>query len=118
MHVWVERKEDWLEVAPGVFRRILATSETGMLVAFRLKKGAMVPKHTHPEEQYGYIFQGAARFESSNGTHQLKAGDSYFIKSNEPHGVVAQSDPESIVLDVFIPCRKDYLPASRIPDIK
>ncbi len=117
MQIWHEKVGDWIEVAPGVKRRVLSTSKTGMLVLFRLRKNAVVPKHTHVEEQYGYVIQGKAKFESSNGVNVLKTGDSYLIRSGEEHGVVAQAEPESLVLDVFIPCRTDYLPASRKPDI-
>ena len=49
------------ELNPLLSRRLI-TGEKGMLAHVYLKKGAVVPLHSHENEQFTYILEGALKF--------------------------------------------------------
>ena len=73
----------------------------------RLRKGAVVPMHSHSNEQISMVESGALRFEMKGGTQVLQAGDILVIPANEPHKVDALED--SMAVDVFSPPREDWI---------
>jgi len=50
------------EKVSDVLDRRLITGEQVMLTHVYLKKGAIVPQHSHHNEQISYILEGALRF--------------------------------------------------------
>ena len=56
-----------VEMLPGVVRRTLNAGERTMLIEVSLAEGAIVPWHTHPHEQVGYLASGRLRFEPGGG---------------------------------------------------
>lgn len=96
-----------VEVAPGVERKILASDGKLMTVEVRFRKGAVGAVHSHPHEQISYIISGSFEFEMNGEKFILKAGDSYYVKPDVKHGVVALED--AVILDVFTPQREDFL---------
>ena len=52
-----------VEMFPGVVRRTLTAGDRMMLVEVTLADGAVVPTHTHPHEQTGYLVSGRILFE-------------------------------------------------------
>ena len=94
-------------VGQGVERKILATHGSLMSVEVRFKKGSIGAVHTHPHEQVSYVVRGSFEFELEGQKTIIKAGDSYYVNPNVPHGVVALED--SIILDIFTPQREDFL---------
>ncbi len=98
-----ERVTDLLE-------RRLITGDRMMLAHVYLKKGCVVPKHQHENEQLTYILQGALRFwVGDDGKDELivSAGEVLHIPSNVPHKAEAIED--TLDVDVFSPPRKDWL---------
>jgi quercetin dioxygenase-like cupin family protein len=93
-------------VGPGNKRKILAADGSLMAVEFSFAKGAVGALHQHPHEQIGYIVKGSFEFEMDGVKKRLQAGDSYYVKPNAPHGVVALED--AVILDVFTPQRADF----------
>ena len=59
LHRWDEIPNE--EVADGIWRRFIS-GDRAMLARLDLAKGAIVPKHSHENEQITYIVQGALRF--------------------------------------------------------
>jgi quercetin dioxygenase-like cupin family protein len=94
-------------VAPGVQRRILASDGSLMTVEVRFKKGAVGAVHSHPHEQISYIVSGSFACNLDGDRKALRAGDTYYVRPNLPHGVEALED--SVILDVFTPQREDFL---------
>lgn len=92
---------------PGVTRRILNTGERLMVVELYLDRGSIVPEHTHPHEQGGYLAKGRLRFVIGDEERILAQGDSWLVPSGVPHTVTALED--SIAIDVFCPPREDFL---------
>lgn len=91
-------------------RRRLVTGERGMLAEVLLAKGAIVPTHSHDNEQFTYILSGALRFwlgEDGETELVVRAGEVLHIPSNVPHKAEALED--TVDLDVFCPPRQDWL---------
>ena len=98
------------EPVTDLIRRRLVTGERAMLAEVLLDKGAVVPTHSHDNEQFTYILEGALRFWlGENGETELvvRAGEVLHIPSNVPHKAEALED--TVDLDVFCPPRQDWL---------
>jgi len=99
-------------VTDGITRRLF-TGERMMIAHVYLKKGAVVPTHSHENEQITYILNGALRFwigdENEPDRHELDvhAGEVLYIPSHVPHQALALEDTFDV--DVFNPPRQDWL---------
>ena len=96
-------------VTDAIDRRIV-TAERMMIAHVYLKKGAVVPKHSHENEQITYILEGALRFwigEDGSETLDVRAGEVLTIPSNVWHRAEALED--TLDVDVFNPPRADWL---------
>ena len=90
--------------------RRLITGDRMMLAHVYLKKGAIVPRHAHDNEQLTYILEGALRFwigEDESETIDVRAGEVLHIPSNVPHKAEALED--TLDVDIFSPPRQDWL---------
>ncbi len=101
----------WQDVAVEelnpLLERQLITGKNVMLARFRLRKGVVVPEHSHENEQVAYILEGALKFTVAGKEIVVRAGEVLCIPPNVPHGAEALED--TIDLDVFNPPRKDWL---------
>jgi quercetin dioxygenase-like cupin family protein len=95
-----------VEMMPGVTRRTLNTSEGMMLIDVVLEKDAIVPSHSHPHEQIGYLISGRVLFELGDERRELGPGDSWLVPPDVPHQVTALEP--SLAIDVFSPPREEY----------
>jgi quercetin dioxygenase-like cupin family protein len=90
--------------------RRFITCERVMLAQVGLKKGCVVVRHAHENEQVSYVLQGALRFwlgEREEEERVVKAGEVMHVPPNLPHKVEALED--TLALDVFSPPRQDWL---------
>lgn len=78
-----------------------------MLAQIYLKRGALIPMHTHESEQMTYILQGALRFLVGDEEVIVREGEVLLIPSLVPHQAEALED--TFELDVFSPIRPDWL---------
>jgi quercetin dioxygenase-like cupin family protein len=77
------------------------------LALVELDPGAVVPEHSHENEQVGFLVQGSMTFTIGGETGAVVPGSSWRILANVPHSVVA--GPEGAVLvEVFSPRRDDW----------
>ena len=93
-----------------VIDRRLVVGERMMLAHVYLKKGAVVPRHSHDNEQLTYILEGSLRFSiGEDGAEQvvLRAGEVLVIPPNVPHQAEALED--TLDVDIFCPPRQDWL---------
>lgn len=96
-------------VSPMLDRRLI-TGDRMMLAHVYLKKGCIVPRHSHDNEQFTYILEGALRFWiGGDGGEEVivRAGEVLHIPSNVPHQAEALED--TLDVDVFDPPRQDWL---------
>lgn len=92
----------------GVRYKTLVHGERTLLGEFHLDAGAVVPVHSHPHEQTGYVVSGHMGFTIGDEHFDAVPGTSWCIPSNVPHGVTVLED--TVVVEVFSPVREDYLP--------
>src|SRR5919205_3477187 len=98
------------EPVSDMLDRRLITADRMMLAHVYLKKGCIVPKHSHENEQITYILEGALRFwigEDQTEEVVVRAGEVLHIPSNVPHKAEALED--TLDVDVFDPPREDWL---------
>ena len=95
-----------VEMFPGVTRRTLTDGNRLMLIEVTLEEGAVVPMHTHPHEQTGYLISGRFLFELGDEKLELGPGDCWLVPSNVPHRVTALTP--CLLVDVFSPPREEY----------
>ncbi len=94
------------EIAPGVNIRTMWGDKI-MMSLVEIAPNAVVPMHSHPNEQAGRVIQGEFDFTIGGETQRLKAGDSYVIPGGVEHKVVC-GDGWALALDIFSPPREDY----------
>ncbi len=104
---WDEMERE--HVVEGIDRRII-NGDQMMLTHVYLKKGAVVPLHSHHNEQFTYVLEGVLRFwigvEGSEPI-DIGPGEVLHIPSHVPHKAEALED--TLDVDVFSPPRQDWL---------
>jgi quercetin dioxygenase-like cupin family protein len=98
------------EIVTDVISRRIITGDDMMIAHVYLDKGAVVPQHSHHNEQITYIVDGALHFwigEDGSQEIDVCAGEVLHIPSNVPHR--AQALEDTLDVDVFSPPREDWL---------
>ena len=106
-HRWDDLPRE--ELNPLIARRLITGGDM-MIAHVYFKKGAIVPKHAHHNEQLTYILEGVLRFRLGEDGEQVvdvRAGDVLCIPRNLPHEAEALED--TLDVDVFNPPRQDWL---------
>jgi quercetin dioxygenase-like cupin family protein len=88
-------------------RRQVIHCETMTVARMHLKKGCVVPVHSHPNEQISMIEQGSLHFKIGGAERILSAGELVRIPPDVPHSVTALED--SVAVDLFSPPRQDWI---------
>ncbi len=96
------------EMLPGVELKPLTHGDAMLMGEFRLKKGSVIPSHSHHHEQIGYLVTGKIRFTADGETFEAEPGDSWCIAGNREHS--AEVLEEALIIEVFSPVRDEYLP--------
>jgi quercetin dioxygenase-like cupin family protein len=91
-----------------VERKTLVHGEKTLMVEFRLQPGGVIPMHSHPHEQAGYLVSGRIELTIGNQLYTAAPGDSWCIAGDLEHGV--RTLEESVIVELFAPVREDYLP--------
>ena len=96
-------------VTNRIERRIVTGAST-MVAHVYLEKGAIVPEHSHHNEQLAYILKGKLRFWVGDDLSQVfdvAEGEVLRLPSNVPHK--AEALEETLDVDIFSPPRQDWL---------
>ena len=101
-------REGYKTVLPGIQLKTLVYGEKSLLSEFTLKAGSILPAHSHPQEQTGYLIKGNIRLTIGDQTFDVMPGDSWSIPGNLQHN--AEIIRDSVAVEVFSPLREDYLP--------
>ena len=89
------------------FARQVIHGETMTVARVYLKKGYLVPEHSHHNEQISMLEQGSLRFVIEGVEKVVKAGEVLRIPPHVPHSAEALED--SIAVDLFSPIREDWI---------
>jgi quercetin dioxygenase-like cupin family protein len=102
-----KKKHDGIvQMREGISRQNLVNGDRTHLVKFFVEKGAIMPTHSHKEEQSGYLIKGRMIMTIDGVEHELGEGDSWSIRSHVPHSVSVIED--SVILDIFSPVRIEF----------
>jgi len=104
LHAWNDIPNE--ELNPVAKRRVLHADSITVARLF-LAKGAVVPRHSHPNEQITMMESGKLRFIFDDSEVVVEGGQIVQIPGGEPHAVVALED--SLATDLFSPVREDWL---------
>ena len=96
-----------LEKVTALISRKLVAGDHQMLVQVYLKRGALVPLHTHESEQMTYVLDGMLKVRVGGEELIVGDGDVLRIPSGVPHQAEALTD--TFELDVFSPVRSEWL---------
>ena len=103
LYRWNEVAEEQLN--PLMTRQMIHT-ERMTIARLQIRKGAVVPLHSHENEQVSTIERGSLVFNVNGEEFVLKAGESLVLPSNVPHSARAEED--CVAVDVFTPVREDW----------
>jgi quercetin dioxygenase-like cupin family protein len=96
-----------LENLNPLLQRQMIVGQDIMVARVLMKKGCIVPEHSHHNEQVTYILEGALRFWIDGKEIVVNAGEVLTIPPHMPHK--AEALVETVDLDVFTPPRADWL---------
>ena len=104
LHVWdrIERER----MSPSLSRQVIHTDQI-TIARLHLAKGAVVPRHSHVNEQVTLLERGKLLFRMDGSETILEAGQAMQIPPNMPHLVEALEDSDA--LDLFSPVREDWI---------
>ncbi|HLI77184.1 MAG TPA: cupin domain-containing protein [Acidobacteriaceae bacterium] len=91
--------------------RAYITGEQAMIARIDLKKGCVVPRHSHANEQIAWIVEGALVFILGETGQEkrvtVRAGEVLVIPGGLPHAAEALED--TVDYDIFAPPRQDWI---------
>ena len=96
-------------VTNRIDRRIVS-GESTMVAHVYLQQGAIVPEHSHHNEQITYVLKGKLRFWVGDDFAEVVdvgEGEVLHLPSNVPHK--AEALEETLDVDIFSPPRQDWL---------
>jgi unsaturated pyranuronate lyase len=96
-----------LEELNPLLQRQFVVGQEIMVARVLLKKGCIVPQHSHHNEQLTYVLDGALKFWIDGREIVVHAGEVLCIPAHMPHKAEALED--TVDLDVFNPPRADWI---------
>jgi quercetin dioxygenase-like cupin family protein len=96
-----------LEDLNPLLQRHFVVGQNLMLARVLLKKGCIVPEHSHHNEQITYVLEGALKFWIDGRELVVHAGEVLTIPPHMPHK--AEALEYTVDLDVFNPPRADWI---------
>jgi quercetin dioxygenase-like cupin family protein len=110
VHRWDEIS---LQKITEMMSQKIVAGEREMLAQIYVKRGALIPLHSHESEQMTYILQGAMKFVVAGEEITVREGEVLHIAPWTPHQAEALDD--TFELDVFSPIRPDWVD---MPDVE
>ena len=96
-----------VEALNPLLGRHFVVGQNVMLARVLLKKGCIVPEHSHHNEQITYVLEGALRFWIDGKVIVVNEGEVLTIPPNMAHRAEALAD--TVDLDIFNPPRADWM---------
>jgi quercetin dioxygenase-like cupin family protein len=98
----------------GIFRKLtegistrIFSGENVMLSVVKLEPNTAGTVHSHPEEQWGVLLEGACVRIQGDEELTMKEGDFWYTPCGVSHGI-RTGETGATVLDVFSPPRNEY----------
>jgi quercetin dioxygenase-like cupin family protein len=103
-HRWADIPQETIN--PSIARRFI-TGDRVTVAQFELKKGGVVPRHAHENEQVSFVVSGRLKFDVQGRDVVVGSGEVLQIPGGIEHEVQVLED--TFVLDVFSPVRQDWV---------
>jgi quercetin dioxygenase-like cupin family protein len=103
-HRWSDIPSE--QINPSTARQYV-TGDRVTVARFDLKRGGVVPRHSHENEQVSHVLSGALKFKINGQEVIVGAGELLQIPGGLEHEVEVVED--TIVIDVFSPVRQDWI---------
>jgi len=103
-----------LDKVTQLISRKLVSGERQMLAQVYLKKGALVPRHSHESEQLTYVLEGRLKVRVADESVVISEGEVIRIPPGVPHQAEALAD--TFELDLFSPVREEWLEGSSVQE--
>jgi len=88
----------------GVAFDLLDVGPQSMMTKMRYRTDNVIPFHSHPNEQIGYVLSGRIRVRTRDSQHELSTVDTYAIPANVEHSIEIIEAEEEV--QVFTPPRE------------
>jgi quercetin dioxygenase-like cupin family protein len=96
-----------LEDLNPLLQRQFVVGQGIMVARVLMKKGCIIPLHSHHNEQFTYILEGALKFWVDGKEIVVHAGEVLTIPPHMPH--TAEAVEDTVDLDIFNPPRADWI---------
>ena len=96
-----------VETLNPLFDRQFVVGTQVMVARIVMKKGCLVPEHSHHNEQISQVLSGSMRFLIEGKEIILRAGEFLLIPPHVPHSAEALED--CVGIDTFTPPRQDWI---------
>ena len=103
-HRWNDIAQE--QINPDIKRQYLSGDRV-TIARFELKRGGVVPRHAHENEQVSMVLSGALLFRIDGRETTIRGGEVMQIPGNVAHEVEVLED--ALVIDVFSPVRQDWI---------
>jgi quercetin dioxygenase-like cupin family protein len=103
-----KNKDGYHSPLEGIDQKTLVYGSKTLMAEFRLQKGSVLPRHTHPHEQTGFLVSGRIRLHMGDQSYACEPGDSWCVPGDVEHGADVLED--AVAIEVFSPVREEYLP--------
>jgi quercetin dioxygenase-like cupin family protein len=94
------------QLNPHLARQVVHSENLTVAKIF-LTKGAIVPEHSHANEQLTLLVEGKLKFIYPGHEQIVLAGQMIETEPNVPHSVEVLED--SLAIDLFAPRREDWI---------
>jgi len=94
------------QLNPSTARKYI-TGDRVTVARFELKRGGIVPRHSHENEQVSCVLSGTLTFKMKGQEIIVHAGEVLQIPGWLEHEVEVVED--AVVIDVFSPVRQDWI---------
>jgi quercetin dioxygenase-like cupin family protein len=98
-----------LEIAKGIKAKAVNT-DTATVLHVRIEEGALLPEHSHYNEQVVNVIEGELELVVEDKTYNLKPGNVMVLEPDVVH--CGRAIKACKVIDVFHPARKDFAGSS------
>lgn len=89
-----------------LLERRFVSGEHMTMARFRLQQGCLIPQHSHHNEQFTFVVEGALKLIFPEREVVVRTGEICCIPPHLPHAAEAVEDCN--VIDVFSPPRADW----------
>ncbi len=108
MKPYILSQEECVQLSPIDGVKIFATEcEKTTLAVLEFAAGTVLPEHSHPHEQVGYLIEGEAEYIIEGESYPVRAGQMWRLPGGVSHKVVVGDKPVR-VFEVFCPVREDF----------